>query len=121
MLRSISIRSMRRTTTRPSRRRGRRGHRPPATATCPPLMKFASAMIAFGVVDRCSSPSTKEDVGNAPFDLDQIDAKDDNTTKPSKGATRASAPSDGYMSAPDEIRFRDDRVRCGGWLFVSFY
>jgi hypothetical protein len=29
--------------------------------------------------------------------------------------------SDGYMSAPDEIRFRDDRVRCGGWLFVSFY
>lgn len=43
-------------------------------------------MIAFGVVVGCSSPSTKEDVGNAPFDLDQIDAKEDSPTKPSKGA-----------------------------------
>jgi len=49
-------------------------------------MKFSSMVVAFGIVVGCSSPSTKEQVGNAPFDVDQLDAKDDSPTKPSKGA-----------------------------------
>lgn len=49
-------------------------------------MKFSAVVFGFGVVVGCSGGPAKEDVGNAPFDLDQIDAKEDSPTKPSKGA-----------------------------------
>ncbi len=48
-------------------------------------MKLTSCILAFGVVVGCSAGPVKEDVGDAPFDLDQLDAKDDSPTRPSKG------------------------------------
>lgn len=49
-------------------------------------MKLSSCIFAFGVVVGCSSGPAKEDVGDAPFDLDQLDAKEDSPTRPTKGA-----------------------------------